>query len=140
VLRACEQIDASDLIRMRGDFGYFQGHASVVGPQGFEGLRNSAPRPIGPDASLELVTWDRIRSVDRRGNAAKRGAVTGAVAFGVLGAWAGAGLTNFEGDATPLQMAGGAAYGAVIVGSVGAVFGALVGWAIPAWHNVYRAR
>jgi hypothetical protein len=139
VLLACERIDRNDHIRMRGDFGFYQGRAGVFGPQGFEGLRTALDREgDASTSSLGVVTWDQIRSVDRRGNAAGKGALVGAISFGVFGGMLGAAAGSLS--ETEGAVIGGAAIGAALSGAFGAVLGAGVGSMFPAWHNVYRAR
>jgi len=144
VLRACARIGRDDLIRVRGDFGEFQGFAAVVGPEGMEGLRvrSDRGRPSIPPVPAGRVTWDRIDKVDKRGHGWRQGAIVGGLLLGALGGWAGYqeatyGLLEAHGPDPPLEVVGitvgGFAYGA----AVGAVLGAGVGWLFPAWHRVY---
>jgi hypothetical protein len=138
VLLACERIGRADLIRVQGDFGRFQGFASVVGPQGMDGLRSETIRGGFATQAVPkgLVTWDRIHRVEKRGSSMGKGAVIGGVAIGCLGgAVAAAAVTVADGSETP-----GTAFfeGLVVTGAVGAVLGGLIGAAIPGWHLVYR--
>jgi hypothetical protein len=136
VKSAVARIDPLDLIRMRADFGQFQGHLAVVGPLGVEGFRpdrkgehyRKGSTPIG------LVGWDQIDHVEKRGNSAGRGALIGLVSLGIMGGIAGAGVdAGFGGD----NPAGAAVYGAGLMGGIGMVLGGLIGAAFPAWHVVY---
>jgi hypothetical protein len=66
VLQACARVDHDDHIRMRGDFGQFQGYASVIGPEGVNDLRadhgqSAAPNPDPPEVQLRIG----VRASDR---------------------------------------------------------------------------
>lgn len=136
VSRAIRSMGPQSLIRMRGDFARFQGFAGVIGPVGLENLRTDRKGRSAPPAGLTgLVTWDRIDHIERRGSAAGRGAVVGAVSLGVLGAVSAVALNaGFSGSA---GTAGAAALGGVYGGGIGLLLGALVGAAFPAWHVIY---
>jgi hypothetical protein len=136
VLQACARVDRNDHIRMRGDFGKFQGYASVVGPEGVEGLRadhggHSTPAPTG------LVSWDQIDRMDKRGGSAGKGALYGAASLGLLGGMFGGALAA-SANATDQEVAGGVFAGAAAGALLGAGLGALFGAPIPAWHRVYE--
>lgn len=139
VLRACAKIDRRDLIRVRGDFGLFQGFAAVAGPQGLDGLRPDPRQRHATTAVPEgLVSWDRIALVDKRGSSAGRGAVMGGLSAGIAG-----GLISFaivsalDSGGGSGNAVGGMFLGGAITGGFGALIGALLGAAVPAWHNVY---
>jgi hypothetical protein len=134
--RASSRIQSENLLRITGDFGRFQGFATHAGPEGLDGLRVDLTGGVAPAAPPGLVSWDRIYSIEKRGNSAGKGAVSVGLALGA----AGAGLafllvTGFGGDgadaAGPMFEAG------AITGGIGAVIGGLVGAAIPRWHVVY---
>ncbi len=143
VLRACARIGRDDLIRVRGDFGWFQGFASVVGPEGMEGLRvspnrhlSTAPVPTG------LISWDRIDKVDKRGHGWRRGAIGGGLVLGAVGGGLGymeatSGLFESHSPDPPLLVVGKTVGGFGLGGAYGAGFGAVVGWLFPAWLHVY---
>jgi hypothetical protein len=134
VLRACSRIGRDDLIRVRGDFGEFQGFANVVGPQGMDGLRTRRANAAG-SVPTGLVPWDRIRRVDKRGRSLRNGALVGGALFGILGGMvAAAAVTVANGSETP-----GTAFveGALVSGAVGAGLGGLIGAAFPGWHRIY---
>ena len=136
VYRACARVDRNDHIRMHGDFGKFQGYASVIGPEGVDGLSadhggHSKPAPTG------LVTWDQIDRMEKRGGSAGKGARVGAVSMGLLGGMLGGALAatgNASGGEAAAAFAAGAAVGALLGAGVGAALGAPV----PAWHRVYE--
>jgi hypothetical protein len=137
VLRACEQIDPSNLIRMRGDFGRFQGFAGVVGPEGMDGLRsemNGSGSATGA-VTTGLVTLDRIHRVEKHGHSIGKGALFGGVLIGCLGGMVGAAATRSR-----TEPRHGTAFfeGVLAGGAVGAGLGGLIGAAIPGWHLVYR--
>ena len=137
IAEACRLIRPSDLVRVRGDFGTFQGHVEHAGQDGLGGLR-----PQSSSGQLEtipgVVTWDRIRQVDLRGNNARAGARNGAIGLGVLGALAGqfanhiaTGLDGESGGGTWIAIGAAAGVGA------GALIGAAVGSAGASWKPIY---
>jgi hypothetical protein len=137
VRSACNRIGPDDLVRVRGDFGQFQGFVNVAGPEGLEGLRAdpNRRREFTSPAPAGRVPWDRIDYVDKRGNSAGRGAVFGGVLLGVTGGLlAAAFVTAF--DAQDYALTAGIEGGAM-TGTVGVLLGALIGSAFPAWHNIY---
>ena len=136
VLQACASVDRNDHIRMLGDFGKFQGYASVVGPQGVEGLR-ADPGHSKSAAPTGLVTWDQIDRMEKRGGSAGKGALFGAGMVGLLGAGIG-GAVVASGGGGDAEAAGGIAAGAAVGALIGAGLGALFGAPIPAWHLVYE--
>jgi hypothetical protein len=140
VLRACSRIGRNNLIRMRGDFGEFQGFAAVVGPQGMEGLRTELKRNgrAAGSAPAGLVTWDRIDRVEVRGGSARKGAVAGGLILGTLGGLVGAAAVAVA-DGTESSSTA-FVEGALVGGACGAVLGGLLCAAIPGWHLVYRRR
>lgn len=136
VSRAIRSMGPHSLIRMRGDFGSFQGFAGVIGPVGLENLRTDRKARSALPADLTgLITWERIDHIERRGSAAGRGAVIGAVGLGVMGAMFATALN--EGFGGSASTAGAAAVGGGYGGGIGLLLGALVGAAFPAWHVVY---
>ena len=134
VLQACARVDRDDHIRVRGDFGKFQGYASVIGPEGVEGLRADHGQPAAPTG---LVTWDQIDRMEKRGGSAGKGALYGAFSIGLLGAMSG-GAAGAAANGSNDEVAGAAAAGAAVGALVGAGLGALFGAPIPAWHVVYE--
>jgi len=137
VLKACSRVDRNDHIRMRGDFGKFQGYASVVGPEGLEGLRADHGGHSKSQVPTGLVTWDRIDRMEKRGGSAGKGARYGAVWIGLLGAMSG-GAAAAAGNGTDGEVGGAVAAGAAVGALLGAGIGALFGGPIPAWHVVYE--
>lgn len=136
VVRASRRLHSNDLIRMRGDFGFFQGHASTITPAGFAGLRADPSEQYRVTAPEGVLTWDRIDYVDKRGGSAGRGAAIGAVSLGLISATAAASLfAAFDGTTNDAL---GAAVAVGVTGAlVGGLLGALIGAGVPAWHNVY---
>lgn len=137
VLEACARIGPTRLIRMRGDFGQFEGFAGVVGPQGLEDLRSKL-KPSGRTAGSTpagLVPWSRIQRVEVRGGSAGKGAVAGGVLFGALGGMVGAAAVTVANGSETASTA--FIEGALVGGACGAVLGGLMGAAIPGWHRVY---
>lgn len=139
VAEASRRIQPGDLIRVRGDFGPFLGHAALVGPAGMAGLRADPDRSGHADEAVPggPVTWDRIDSVDKRGNSAGAGAVIGGITVGVVaGVFTMAAATGLGGGTT--RDAAGAVVAGTAAGALaGALIGALIGAVIPVWHNVY---
>ncbi len=137
VLQACARVDHNDHIRMRGEFGEFQGYASVIGPDGVEGLR--AHHGGGPKSAVPtgLVTWDQIDRMDKRGGSAGKGALYGAFSLGVLGAMLGGAVAASAGG-TDQEAAGGVFAGAAVGALFGAGLGAAFGVPVPSWHRVYE--
>ena len=133
VLQACARVDRDDHIRMRGDFGQFQGYASVIGPEGVEQLRADHGHPAAPTG---LVTWDQIDRMEKRGGSAGKGALSGAAFVGLLGGMLGGAAASLNGSGA--ETAGGVAAGAAAGAALGAGLGALFGAPIPAWHKVYE--
>ena len=132
VLQACSRVDRDDHIRMRGDFGKFQGYASVVGPEGIDGLRAEHAQSAAPTG---LVTWDQIDRMEKRGGNAGKGVLYGALSFGLIGGMLGGAAGHIsEGG----EVAGPAAAGAAVGVLVGAGLGALVGAQITSSHGVYH--
>jgi hypothetical protein len=90
---------------------------------------SAEPEPLRVPATTVDTLWTR-------GNAAKTGAIVGAVILGTLGtalgAWAGAESTDHDFQTGEAMLLGGA------VGLFGgAVLGGLTGLAIPKWHRRY---
>jgi hypothetical protein len=144
IARACRQIYSDDPLRVRGEFGEFYGTVSRAGPTGLEGLtpwRDSRGRVISPPSEPRLA-WESIRSVDRRGGGWRKGAIVGFLAVGALGGYVGYVAENgglFEANyGTPLETAGGTAFGFFAAGLVGGVIGGGVGALFPAWIHVYE--
>lgn len=139
VVRACARIGPGDLIRMRGDFGEFLGFASVVGPEGMEGLRvdPDGGRLSATSVPNERVTWDRIAEVEKRGHAWRKGALIGGIVLGAAGAYIGYEGLGEQPKGTTKEKIGDAAIGFGALGAIGAVLGAGVGWLVPAWQRVY---
>lgn len=139
VLAACRQIRANDLLRVRADFGMFEGYAERAEPEGLSGLRLSTVS--GKAAStLVAVTWDRIERVEVHGNSAASGARKGAMAFGVLG-----GLVGLAAIAAVSVAGGGSSEpggswilaGAGLGAAAGAGLGAAIGLGISNWRTVF---
>jgi hypothetical protein len=137
VLATCARIGPEDLIRLRGDFGEFQGYAGVAGPRGLERLRpnHESSGQTGEITPVGLVPWSRIHRVDMRGGSAAKGAVAGGVLLGSLGGMVGAAAVSVaEGsESTSAALVEGALFG----GACGALLGGLIGAAIPSWHRLY---
>lgn len=140
VLRACQRLRVTDLLRVQGPFGRFEGRAGRIGPDALAELR---ARPGGrSSATPARLTWDQIDRVDVRANHWKAGAIVGGAAAGgagiALGALVGM-LSNLFGseanDSHTLALMLG--YGAVGAGA-GALVGAGAGALVPAWRTVYR--
>ena len=69
IAEACRSIHPADRLRIHADFGTFDGHVDRASPDGLSGLRPFSTQ--GTAESLPgLVTWDRIRRIDRAGSAA----------------------------------------------------------------------
>ena len=135
VLKACAHIDSDDRIRMQTDFGQFQGFASVVGPEGLEGLRVDHGGHSSSAVPTGLVRWDQIDRIEKRGGSARKGALVGALMTGLLGGSLAAAANAYGGGSND---AGAFAAGAAVGGALGAGVGALLGAPIPAWHLVYE--
>ena len=137
--RACGRISPDNLLKVEGDFGTFCGYTAGIGPEGLTGMRVETTR-----ASVQSpgsVGWERVNRIDVYGNNASRGAVSGAIGFGVLGGLIGipvgqvlAGNGNAAGSGAlgiTLACAGvGAAFGLVL--------GTITGSLSSGWHLVYR--
>lgn len=127
ILKACRRISPESLLRVRGDFGQFQGYASQVGPLGLDGLR-AHPTDGAFAYPPGLVTWDRIERIEKRVGSSGNGALFGAVLVGIIGYALAEALGSNSGDA---------ARGAAVGGAVGAGLGGLIGAAIPRRHLAY---
>jgi len=139
--RAVRRLRRSQLLRIRGPLGEFEGFMVRAGADGLYGLRPSdgeAGRPPWP----RDIGWDRIGGIDRRGNSAGRGAIVGAAPLAVLGlvvglaAVAGGGIGG-SGSGTNGEVLAAGLGGAAVGGSIGGLLGGLIGCAIPRWHQVY---
>ena len=139
VLAACRQIRANDLLRVRADFGMFEGYAERAKPEGLSGLRLSTVS--GKAAStLGAVTWDRIERVEVRGNSAASGARKGAVAFGALGGLVGLAAIAVASAAGSGSTEPGGSWilaGAGLGAAAGAGLGAAIGAGVSNWRTVY---
>jgi hypothetical protein len=137
-LELAADIGPNDKLRVIGGFGRFQGYAHGAGPGGLDRLvaDRDAPDDWNADALPPQIPWSAIDEVQmRRGNGG-RGAVIGAVTFGLLG-----GLLAYGGNSA----LGGdvSTKDAVVIGGtfsalVGAALGAGVGAASRHWAVVYR--
>ena len=129
IAEACRSIHPADRLRIHADFGTFDGHVDHASPDGLSGLR-----PLSTQGTAEslpgLVTWDRIRGIDRAGSAAAQGARRGAIALGAVGAVGGlfaigivaaanSSSTEPSGSWILIGAAGGAAGGALIGAAIG---------------------
>jgi hypothetical protein len=135
---ACEQIDEDDLLRIRADFGTFEGFASVDDSTGLSGLRaRSAP---GAEAFPERLSWDRIQTVEIHGNNGKHGAIRGAVTLGAIGAIGGVlalwGATTY-GNSSANPSASWVLEPALIGAGAGALIGGVSGSMKVVWRRVY---
>src|SRR5262249_29345047 len=86
-LALAARIDAHDRLRVSGDFGRFQGHATIAGPQGLEGIvvdRHAPPEWLAKDLP-DRIAWPAIDEVQMRAGKAGRGGVAGGPAR--CGAW-----------------------------------------------------
>jgi len=139
IAEACREIRSADRIRIHADFGIFDGQAERASTDGLSGLRPHSTHG-GAESIPGLVTWDRIRRIDRAGSAAASGARKGAVIFGAIGAVGGlfaialvsaAGSSGTEpgGSWIVIGAAGGAAGGALL--------GAAIGSGGHSWRPIY---
>jgi len=139
VSKALSRLRPERRLRLEGDFGKYEGYASRLGPQGFEGIRLDPSEP--PRPALEHVGWERIRRVEQQGTAARScaivGGVIGGIGLGLAGAWLGAWSESEGGHG---GLVGGAIVGAFAGAAGGAALGAVTGAAIPTWHKVYERR
>jgi hypothetical protein len=138
--RALRRLRPNQYLRIRGEFGEFEGFVAQVGRGGLEGLRPSRSEDWKSPWPRELG-WDRIGRIERHGNGAGHGAFMGATVLVVPGLIVGMAAGAAVGAAGPgsgnAEVLGGGLLGAVIAGSTGAVLGGLIGCAIPRWHVVY---
>jgi hypothetical protein len=144
VLNACRMIRPTSILRMRADFGMFEGTAERAEPGGLSGLRMSS-LPGAVASTPGVVSWNRIALVEMKGNnagsGAKKGALIGGAVGGVVGlfaiavasapGWAGGGGSTDPGGSWILAGAG-------IGAAVGAGLGAAVGSGTTSWRIVYR--
>jgi hypothetical protein len=135
-VRASQAITPETLLRIEADFGYFEGYALRIGPEGLDGLRadrNSEPLQVPPPG---LVGWDEIYRLEKRGGSSGRGAISGALAVGLLGGMVSAAAVSVAQS----DVGAGSAFvaGAAFGGAIGAALGGIVGAAIPGWHVVYQ--
>lgn len=102
------------------------------------GIALSPSAPGGPGYSTPApLPWKDVDRIDVRGNSALTGAIIGAVAVGLFATAVGAAVASdpFLGEGS----GGGEVLALTVMGAVtGAGAGALVGWSIPSWRNVYR--
>src|SRR6185436_10545874 len=126
------------LLRLRGDFGTFVGHVQAITPEGLSGLAPDAARDAALPLPVQPIAWSNVHTIERFGPATSRGAWSGALVFGAIGATlAGAisaGLGNDSED-----VAGAVAVGGVGLGAVGALLGGMGGSQVQSWHVVYDA-
>lgn len=136
--RAKEILRPGQRLRVRGEFGEFDGFVDQIGVSGLEGLRAIRRQAWGTPSPRRL-DWGSIASIDRRGNSAGRGALGLAVPLATVGLVAGlaAGAAVGGGSSTGSDVLAGGALGFAVGGSLGAVLGGLFGSAIPRWHRVY---
>ena len=128
----------ADVLKLRGEFGLYVGHVRSITPAGLAGfedvpyLRTGLPKPEEP------LSWDRITSVERRGNEATKGAVIGAAVLLIPGIVAGGFGPAFENELDSPEVISGAVAGGLTGLLFGAAIGGAIGLAIPAWQAVYR--
>ncbi len=131
----------NQLLRIRGPLGEFEGGIVQASADGLHGLRPSDSE-AGQTPWPRDIGWDRIVTIEKRGNSAGRGAIIGAVPLAVLGlvvglvAVAGGGIGG-SGSGTSSEIAAAGVGAAAVGAGVGALFGGLIGCAIPRWHQVY---
>ena len=138
VIQVANRIGRSDVFRLSGDFGRFQGFADAVGPVGLEGLRTDrkARGEWANAAPPARVPWEAVDKIQMRGGAAGKGALIGAANFAVVGAVIGAAAVAIaDGNAGPVE---GGLLGAAICAPFGALLGAGAGAAARHWVVVYR--
>ena len=134
--KACAQIHRDRLLRVTfNDMPRVEGYALRANREGLHSLQPKEPS-ASSGALPDVISWNRISTVDGRGSRAGSFAIAGAVSVGVLGAILGAGLGAYGGG-TGGTTAGGAAIGALCGAGIGGLFGSLFGAPIPAWHVVY---
>lgn len=132
VLYAVRNLDSTDLIRMRGEFGDFRGSASEVRPEGLAGLRPEKRKYPAPPG---LVSWDRIQSVEKRDSNAARAALRGGLTLGLLGGALCYAIVSGNGDRDKAGTA--MVQGGLFFGALGAGIGAATGTASHHWTQVY---
>jgi len=127
-------------LRIRSEFGEFDGYIDQAGAGGLEGLRSLRRGTWGAPSPRHL-DWESIATIDRRGNSAGWGAVHLAVPLASAGFAIGlaVGGAVSDGSNSGSAVLAGGALGAAVAGSFGAVLGALFGSVIPRWHRVYTA-
>ena len=136
VLMACRRISPEDLLRIESEFGQFQGYALRIGIDGLDGLREDRGARSFLPPPPDMLAWDRIDRIHKRGGSAGRGALAGAVTLGCLGGMISAAAVSIaNGDEKPSTAF---VEGAAVSGAVGAALGGLIGSAIPGWHLVYK--
>jgi len=138
VLDACRMIHPSSILRVRADFGMFEGTAERAEPEGLSGLRMSSLSGAAA-STLGMVSWDRIELVDVKGNQAKSGAIAGALSLGALGGLVGLFAIPVAAAGSGVEPSGwwilaGAGMGA----TAGAGIDAAVGAVTTSWRTVYR--
>jgi hypothetical protein len=132
---ACEQIDDDDLLRIHADFGTFEGFASGADSTGLSGLRaRSAP---GAEAFPALLSWDRVQTVEIRGNNGRHGAIKGGVTLGAIGAIGGM-LAIFGASTSGNSSANPSASWVLEPAFIGAVAGAIIGGVTGSMKVVWR--
>lgn len=140
VLDACRMIRPSSILRIRADFGMFEGTTERAELEGLSGLRMlSFPGSVVPTPGV--VSWDRIALVEVKGNNAGPGAKKGALMVGTLGAVVGLfaiAVASAAGGGSTEPGGSWVLAGAGIGAAVGAGLGAAVGSGTTRWRTVYR--
>ena len=142
VLSTCDRIGRNEVFRASGSFGSFQGYAGIAGPEGLEALRvdRHGRGRVAVKTLPARIPWDQIDRVEMRGGNASKGALGGAVLFAGIGALLGAAAIAASSGGAEINVAEGAALGALFLAPVGLVIGGLGGMAARTWVTVYQRR
>ena len=142
IRKASAQIHSKHLLRVTfTSMARVEGHVSHASEAGLHALRPT--HASGSVSQLpDVIPWPRILQVEKHVGSSGKGALTGGVFLGTLGALMGAAFVaaggiggSFSGGTG--EILGGAALGGLGGGAIGAALGAAMGAPIPRWHIVY---
>jgi hypothetical protein len=130
---------AHDVLKLRGEFGQglYVGRVTSIQPTGLSGFTDDAKWRTGLPKPEEPLAWERIASVEYRGNESAKGALIGMAIVVPIGVMFGMLLGSTESDLTSAEAISVGAAGGLAGAYVGGGLGAVIGAAFPAWHRVY---